>query len=135
MADRKPFELPQNSNLLNQLALKWLREAKEHAPPHSLHVLTLAHWGLDNGVDGQWPSRDRSAIEEQLGHLCRWKPADVLAWLLGNPNGPPAESREQERSLITALRTAESPREAAALVLNEVYSRQQADNPALQPSG
>ena len=130
MAD--PYQLPQNSQLLNQVALKWLRAAKEHAPEHSLHFLTLAWWGLENRVEGQWPARDRHAIEEQMGHLSRWKPADAQEWLLENPNGPPG--REQERSLITALHSAESPREASALVLNEIYSRQQAENPSLQPS-
>jgi hypothetical protein len=124
--------LPENNNLLNRAAHKWLREAREYAPPDSLHLLTLAFWGLENGVKGEWPERDRPALEEQVDLLLGWKPENALKWLLSNPNG---ESRaEQAQDLLKLLHSTDSPRGAAANVLNAIYSRQVADNPALQPA-
>jgi hypothetical protein len=72
-------------------------------------------------VYGEWPSRDRPALEEQVGLLFGWKPKDFLAWLVSNPNGPDPE--EQEENLRRALVWAQNPRQAAALVLNKVYNR------------
>jgi hypothetical protein len=112
--------LPENKNVLNLAAHKWLWEAGEYAPPHYLHLLTLASWGLENGV-GEWPSRDRPALEEQVGLLFGWKPKNVLAWLVSNPNGPDPD--EQEENLRQALVWTQNPKQAAAVVLNEIYSR------------
>jgi hypothetical protein len=121
--------LPENNNVLSLAAHKWLREAGEHVPPHHLHLLTLAFWGLENGVDGEWPSRDRPALEEQVGLLFGWKPKNVLAWLVSNPDGPDPE--EQEENLRRALVWAQNPRQAAALVLNEIYSCMRSRVPTL----
>jgi len=121
--------LPENKNVLSLAAHKWLREAGEYTSPHYLHLLTLACWGLENGVEGEWPSRDRPALEEQVGLLLGWKPKEVLAWLVSNPDGPGPE--EQEENLRQALVWAQNPRQAAALVLNEIYSRMRSQLPAL----
>ena len=121
--------LPENKNVLSLAAHKWLRKAGEYAPPHYLHLLTSASWGLENGVEGEWPSRDRPALEEQVGLLFGWKPENVLAWLASNPNGP--EPEEQEENLRRALVWAQNPRQAAALVLGEIYSRMRSQLPAL----
>ena len=121
--------LPENNNVLSLAAHKWLREAGEYAPPHYLHLLTLASWGLENGVQGEWPSRNRPALEGQVGLLFGWKPKNVLAWLVSNPNGPGPE--EQEENLRQALVWAQNPRQAAAVVLNDVYSRMRSQLPAL----
>jgi hypothetical protein len=121
--------LTENKNVLSLAAHKWLREAGEYAPPLSLHLLTLASWGLENGVQGEWPSRDRPALKEQVGLLFGWKPENVLAWLVSNPNGPDPE--EQEENLRRGLVWAQNPRRAAALVLGEIYSRMRSQLPAL----
>jgi hypothetical protein len=113
--------LPENKSVLSLAAHKWLREVGEYAPPHYLHLLTLASWGLENGVEGEWPSRDRPALEEQVGLLFGWKPKNVLAWLVSNPDG--LERKEQEENLRQGLVWAQNPRQAAAVVLNEIYSR------------
>lgn len=121
-----------NEQPLNLAAHMWLRQAREHAPPHYLHLLTLASWGLENGVEGEWPSRDRAALEQQVGLLFGWNPSNALKWLLGNPE---AGSRaEQAQSLLKLLHTTDSPKAAAAHVLNAIYSRQVVDNQALQPA-
>lgn len=124
-------DLPQNSSAVNRAANPWLKEIKE-LDPSGLHVLSLAYWGLENGVNGEWPSRDRHALEQQVHGLLGWKPANALAWLLSNPNGP--DKQEQEASLARAIREADNPKSAAASVLGAIYSRQQAANPALQPA-
>jgi hypothetical protein len=128
----QPYHLSQNDNPLNRAAHKWLREAKADAPPNYLHLLSLADWGLENGVQGEWPEENRHALEQQVAGLFGWKPNNVLSWLLSNPNGP--EKSEQHQNLLNGLKWADDPRRAAALVLSEIYSRQQAENPALQPA-
>jgi hypothetical protein len=94
--------------------LQWRRPCA--APCRPLSALSA-----DHGVYGEWPSRDRPALEEQVGLLFGWKPKDFLAWLVSNPNGPDPE--EQEENLRRALVWAQNPRQAAALVLNKVYNR------------
>jgi hypothetical protein len=54
----------------------------------------------------------------------------VLQLLLSNPNGP--SPKEQEQTLLLELRTAKNAKQAAVALLNTIYSRQQADNLALQ---
>jgi hypothetical protein len=68
-----------------------------------------------------------------VGHLCGWKPADVLDWLISNPNAPD-DPHEQEENLLSDLQNAESAEQAAAFVLNTTYSRQVSENPTLQPA-
>lgn len=75
------------------------------------------------------PARDRYALQEQVNLLFGWKAADVLEWLTENPDGP--ESDEQEANLLNDLKTANSPEQAAALVLSTIYSRQKSENSAL----
>jgi hypothetical protein len=116
--------LPENSIELNQAALKWLREAKADAAPYGLHLLSLAHWGLENGVQGEWPDRDGSSVELQVGLLLGWEAQNVIDWLLSNPNGP--DRSEQEANLLSCLENAESAKQAAAYVLSEIYYRQTA---------
>jgi hypothetical protein len=45
-------------------------------------MLTLASWSLENGVQGEWRSRDRATLEEQVGRLFGWAPKNVLVWLV-----------------------------------------------------
>ena len=52
-------------------------------------------------------------------------------WLFSNPHGP-EDPQEQEESLLIWLKTATNPLRAAAGVLSEIWSRQQADCPALR---
>jgi hypothetical protein len=91
------------------------------APPLGLHLLDLAHSGLENGAEGEWPQRERSAVK---------LPADVLQWLLSNPNAP--SPKGQEKNLLLELRTAKNAKQAAVALLSTIYSRQQADNPTLK---
>jgi hypothetical protein len=121
-----------NENPLNKASWKRLKEARESPPPHHLYLLSLAAWGLENKVQGEWPDRDRPAVQQQVDGLFGWKQENAMAWLLSNPNGP--SKSDQAASLLQELRGASSPQSAAASVLNLIYSRQQAENPALQPA-
>jgi hypothetical protein len=99
MSAHEPLLLPQNNDPLNQAALKWLKEAKGADPvPHALHVLSLMGWGLDNGAEGEWPARDRPALELQVGSLLGWKPENAMAFILYNPEGDDPE--QQKRDLV-----------------------------------
>src|SRR6516225_3155718 len=108
-----------NNNPLNKAAWKWLREAKQPTDQHALYLLDLAWWGLHHGAEGDWPERDRPALEQQIGLMFKWKPENAVNFLLSNPNGP--DKAEQESGLLQALRGASNPKNAAALVLNNLY--------------
>lgn len=125
MSDVRPLILAENESELNRAALLWLNETREHAPLHHLHVLSLAAWGLEQDVSGDWPESDRYALQEQVNLLFGWKAANVMKWLASNPNGPD-DSTEQENELLSEIDNAQSAREAAAMVLGTIYSRQTA---------
>jgi hypothetical protein len=133
MANYKAFTLSENDNPLNQAALEWLTEAKADTDRYYLYLLQLASWGLDDGSEGDWPARHRYALREQVNLLFGWKPADVLAWLLSNPNCG-EDPEDQEADLLRLLETTDNPWRAAAHVLNAIYSRQVSQCPALQPA-
>ena len=122
--------LPQNNMALNRAALKWLKEAKAPAPDHYLHLLNLAHWGLEMQVAAGWANR--AALREQVDGLFGWKAASALHWLLSNPNGP--DKGEQASNLHNLLETADDAKSAASHVLQAIESRQVSQNTALQPA-
>jgi hypothetical protein len=126
------YSLRENNQRPNRLALKWLRQAKADVDPYYLELLSLASWGLDNGAEGDWPEKNRYALQDQVNILFAWKPAEVMNWLFTNPNGP-AKS-EQRADLVNLLNTTRSPVNAAAYILNAIYSRQVSQNPTLQPA-
>ena len=130
MAHYKAFTLSENDNPLNQAALEWLKEAKAPAEPYYLHLLNLAHWGLEMQVAAGWKERD--ALKQQVDVLFAWKASDVLKWLLSNPEG--GDRAEQTQSLHRLVETSSSPEQAAKSVLEAIYSRQVSQNPALQPA-
>ena len=132
--DSTEMTVPQNNKPLNREALRWLKLAKESPEPSLLHVLTLAHWGLENGAKGDWPANHRAAVEEQVGLLLGWNDqAKALRWILSNPDGPD-DPKEQEDELLREVENAANPKQAAAAVLNAIYSRQVSVLPALQPA-
>jgi hypothetical protein len=117
--------LPENEDQLNKAAWKWLKKARQSPPPHYLYLLSLAAWGLENGVEGDWPAKDRAALKLQVDGLFGWKPENAMAWLLTHPDGP--EKEEQADSLLLWLRGSSSTASAAAVVLSTIYSRQRAE--------
>lgn len=126
--------LSQNNTPLAKAALSWLKQGPKtfDLAHHHLYLLQLAEHGLKAGATGEWPPRDRHSLQSQVERMFGWKPANAMAWLLSNPNGP--DKQEQQTTLLQSLNEAKNPREAAAIVLSAIYSRQQADNPALQPA-
>lgn len=126
--------LPQNNLAINRAALRWLKEVKAPRPDHYLHLLNLAQYGLEmaRAASGDWPPAEKAALKQQLDSLFAWKAANALRWLLTNPNGPSRD--EQTADLHRLIETAAKPQQAASHVLNAIWSRQQADNPALQPA-
>ena len=81
------------------------------APPHGLHLLDMAPWGLENGAEDEWPPVDRTALELQVGYVAGWFPAQALQWLLSNPNSP--SRKEQEQTLLLEVRIATNAKQAA----------------------
>ena len=109
-----------NKHPLNKAALKWLREAKEAAEPHRPYLLSLAVWGLYNGSEGDWPEKDLFVLQEGVNLLFGRHPRNVLEFFLSRPGGP--SKTEQEADLLSELENAENPQQAAAYVLNKIYS-------------
>ena len=111
----------------NQLALRWLKAAEE-APADGgsyLYLLSLAHWGLENGVrlneNPKWGILHED-LDTQVGLLLGVKDqAKVYRWLFQNPNGP--AMLERVDMLTLELERAENPMEAAGLVLQTISSR------------
>jgi hypothetical protein len=58
---RAVMALPQNSSALNRAALEWLKEAPADAPNHYLHLLNLAHWGLQLQIAARWGDKAGAA--------------------------------------------------------------------------
>lgn len=123
--------LPQNESLVNRQAWRWLKEAKEPPEPWRLHLLKLASWGLENGAKGDWPEQEEYALDDQVSLLFGWKPENAQAFLFSNPDGPD-NPQEQESDLLKALKQANSPQQAAALVLNQVWAAQKGRLPVFQ---
>lgn len=123
--------LPQNNMALNRAALRWLKEARARAPNHYLHLLNLAHYGLEMGQAENW-GENRAAIRQQVDGLFGWKAADALLWMLSNPEA--GDREEQQASLHRLLETSEDPESAAGHVLWTIWRRQVSQNPALQPA-
>jgi len=124
-----PRTLPQNENLLNRAAWKWLTKAKEQPEPHYLHLLTLAWWGLENGAQGDWPAKERETLRMQLGHLLGMNPQRVMEWIAENEDAPSPE--EQMADLLINLKRSADPLEAAAFVLNQIWAVQRVKFPIL----
>ncbi len=108
-----------NDRLVNRTAWRWLKEAKVTHNPYRLHLLTLATWGLENGAEGDWPMDLTEAVEMQLDDLAQWKPEDLMRRLFANlDEGDP---HEQEQDLLRYLKTANSPLQAAEVVLCTIW--------------
>ena len=120
-----------NNSALNRAAWRLLKEVRQPVQQHYLLFLQLADWGLENGAEGDWPERDRYALNDQVNLLFAWKPENVVAWLFSNPNGPD-DNEEQTNCLLLLLQSADEPLTGAAHVLSAIYNRQVSENTALQ---
>jgi hypothetical protein len=120
-----------NNRDLNQACADWLRETNQYLDPNYLFCLQLASWGMDRGVRVECPDRDRYCLQDQVNLLYAWKPQNVHAWLLSNPNASEYQE-EEERALSESIELASSAEVAASILLGAIYSRHVADNPALQ---
>jgi hypothetical protein len=121
-----------NQKPLNASALSWLRKAGEVSDPGALHLLTLANWGVEQGLAKPILGGQAYVLEGQVGELLGWNPRAAMDWLVSNRNGPSPEGQELE--LLVALEAAESPRAAATLVLRVILDAQIAATPSLQPA-
>jgi len=111
--------LPINSQPLNQAAEKHLPRDSEFNDPYSPHVLNLALWGLDQGLEVLRVRPDqRWRVEQAVQQMARWKPANLMTWLVSNPEGDTQAVQRQD--LLAGLQMAESPEEAARGLLEDM---------------
>jgi hypothetical protein len=119
-------EAPSNLLVMNQEALKWLHEAKASPMEGISYVAQLAAWGLEKGIvevpapmSPSQPERHNleSAVDALLG-FGRQEAEFASQWFLSNPN---LSKEEQEDNLVERLRDAETPQEAAQVVVETAY--------------
>jgi hypothetical protein len=122
-----------SSNLwpVNQAALKWLNEAKTLPEPDASYLAQLAFWGLERGgvevprptAPSQPSPHDVMLLVETLYGMDADK---ASRFILSNPN---LAVDEQTRCLEKQLNAAESPQDAAQIVIETVYDLMVADSP------
>jgi len=110
--------LPQNDRLVNRVALRWLDEANVEPIPHSLHLLTLARWGFENGAEGDWGDL-RHVVEMQLEDLEQWNAELLMKWCFSHEEL--GDAHEQEQDLRLALKRSNTPLEAAEMALDTIW--------------
>jgi hypothetical protein len=117
--------LPQNTDLLNQVAKMKLEEAKADPTPQHLYLLQLMNWGLD----GNQAEIDQS-LADNLGHvvgaMLSKPPARVMAWF----QYPEGRLRPNVRpALLQSL----DPAAAARELLDALSDRLSAESPWSPP--
>src|SRR5258708_2364584 len=110
-------EAPSNKSPLNQVALRWLEEAKASPDPYASYLAQLAWWGLEKGiVEVQSPRAPSQPSPHNLENLVETlvgaDPVLASRWIVINPNVAPDE---QAMTLLRSLRNAESSQDAARL--------------------
>src|SRR5262249_27620868 len=120
LLDRRVSE-QENRRPINQAALAWLKEVKAAEDPSSgLHVLTLALWGFEHGVEvALRDPAERGNLELRVGMLCERPSDQVMRWLVSNPEGE-EDLKLQEADLLSWIEGAETAEEAAMRVLETI---------------
>lgn len=114
---------------INEAALEWLKQVKAAEDPSSgLHVLTLALWGLEQGVAVPLLHRaERGNLELGVGMLCGRPSDQVMRWLVSNPEGE-EDPKLQEADLLSWIEGAETAEEAAMRVLETIADHLRHEN-------
>jgi hypothetical protein len=123
----EPHEVPVNKWPINQAALAWLRQAKEHPEPAVAYLAQLARWGLDNDqvqvsppISPQQPQPE--SVREFVARLVLAHgpvPAErATRLILSNPS---LTMEEQRDNLLSELQEADDPEQAAQLVVRAIY--------------
>lgn len=127
--------LPVNRWPLNQDAKKRLLQAGERPDPHYLYLLQLLNLGFEKGLEipgqGQHFRADLEQAAAQL-YSPRLKPAQIMRWLLSNPNGP--AQGEQNDTLRLALQKAPDWEGAVQSLMEWFYDRKASQDPYLRPA-
>jgi len=132
MAENSPQVAPVNQWQLNQIAKRWLRQAREPAEPMSPFLFQLAKWGLEQGAAVRAPAAPNHPTRADLEHLIDLllEPGAKAAmrateWLLSNPN---MSRPEQATHLASQLEAAKNPQESAQIVLEATFDRMVAES-------
>jgi hypothetical protein len=126
-------EAPSNQQPVNQAALRWLKEGRMSPDGSVSYLAQLATWGFEKNVVKLQPPVAPSQPEphdvEQVVNLPLRSGAKSVAhatdWFLSNPN---LSKEEQAENLELQLRDAESPRDAAQIVVETAYDLMVADS-------
>jgi hypothetical protein len=121
-------ECPVNKWRVNQLALRWLRQAKADVSPWSAYLPQLASWGLEKGgLEISEPLSPSQPTQSQVTSMLALleapgteKALRATEWILSNPN---LSRPEQTNNLVVRLTEPSSPEEAAQVVLDTMYDR------------
>ena len=131
----KPLEVPVNKWAVNQLALQWLKEARETPHPDKPYVLQLATWGLETDqIDLPPPIAPSQPTPEAVKQVVyglgavhgREEAYQAMRRLFSNPN---LSHKEEQDNLLASLKQAKSPLEAAQAAIQVIYDLMVATSP------
>lgn len=118
--------VPANSQQVNRLALRWLKEAKAERDPAVAYLPQLAIWGLEQGESLSQPLSPNQPSPEAVQHRLllllgagQEAARQATEWWLQDPN---LSRPEQEEALLDLLQSAESPQDAAEKLLDLAQS-------------
>ena len=119
----------ENQGPINQAVLAWVTEVKAaEDPSNGFHVLTLALWGLEQGVSVPLQhDAERGNLELGVGIFCGKPPDQVMRWLVSNPEGE-EDPKLQEADLLSWIEGAETAEEAAMRVLETIANHLRHEN-------
>ena len=128
-ADQEKAEpVPVNRWPVNQVARKWLVQAKAPFGPDMPYLAQLAWWGFEANMDLPGSEeQDVPALATSVGRLLDPKldPVRVTRWFSQNPNGP--SLAEQTETLISELQAAKTWQQAAQVAMECFRDRIEAD--------
>ena len=121
-----PEFLPENRQLLNQLAKRLLLQLGDPPLPDKLYLLQLAQWGLLEADDLDLNPRFRDDLEDAVARLLAGPQKQAWTWLV-YPDGP------EEPRLAPADLRGLSPSQAANQVIQTLHNRLSASLTAYPP--
>jgi hypothetical protein len=121
MISQKEYQevLNLNQKPLNREAKKWFERTGKKPESDILMILQLMTWGLENGIRAK-----NNLLPEVVEGLYKKPAKDVLNYLIKDSEN----QQEMPRICTSDLKEAESPLEAARLLLESLDSRLRADD-------
>lgn len=117
----QPDPLPQNSQPINQASLPWLEETGWSPSPDFPYSFQLINWGFDQEISLPVVQELWYSLQEAAARLLSPVDAPDARLVLASDPEFDESPEEQEAMLVHTLDQAQSPREAARLLMEAFY--------------